>query len=159
MVRHHQLQVGIADGESVADGVDRFAQPLLGHDGGGMGAVQVVQEAAVLALEHLGLGPGRMDDLPLLDDLVGQRAGMDGQLLVGGEQFARALFQQAFRRQPRPPFLRQSFHQVHAAPRRHPAARRRAVRHIRFSALPSRGKVNQDLMETDRVTLAAGRGA
>jgi hypothetical protein len=114
-VRGDQLQVAVEHGESVADGVDRIPQPPFGHHGGGVGAFQIVQEAAVLALQFLGLGPGGMHDLALLDDLVRQRPGMQRQLFVGGEQLARLLLQQPFRCQPPAPFLRQSFRKVHPA--------------------------------------------
>ena len=107
--------LGVKDGKAVADRVDAFAQPPLGHDGGGMGAVKIAQIAQVLPLQPLSLGSCRMGGLALFDHLFGQAARLQRQLLVGREQLAALPFQQALGGQPRPPLLRQPFHHVHAA--------------------------------------------
>ena len=40
---------------------------------------------------------------------------MQRQLFIGGKKLAAFLFQKPFRRQPRAPFLRQTFRKIHAA--------------------------------------------
>ena len=81
-----------------------------------MRPLQIVQEAAVLAFQLFRLGPDGIHHLALFDDLIRQRPRVQGQLFVGGEKFARLLFQQPFRCQAPAPFLRQSFRKVHPAP-------------------------------------------
>jgi hypothetical protein len=72
------------------------------HHRGGVCAFQIAQEAAVLALQLLGLGDRALHHLALFDDLVRQRAGMHGKPLVRGQQLALLVFQQPLRAQAQP---------------------------------------------------------
>jgi len=65
-----------------------------------VGAVKILDETGVLVLERFGLEKGGFHHLALFDDLVRQRARVDRQFFVGGEQFAAFLFEKAFGCQP-----------------------------------------------------------
>ncbi len=117
-VGRDKLLILVEHRETVADGIDRIPQPPLGHDGRGMGVLQVGQETAVLPLQRLGLGQRAAHDLPLFDDLLGERARMQRELLVRREKLALLLLQQPFRRQTPAPLFRQTFPDIHARPRR-----------------------------------------
>ena len=113
---------GVEDGKAVVDGVDRIPQPPLGHHRGGMRAFEIVDEARREALERRGLGARRGGLLALFVELVGDRAGMERELFVRGQQLAAFLFEHPFGRKPRAPLARESL--CHRVPRVHlPAAR------------------------------------
>ena len=130
-VRRDQAQPAVKHGKPVADGVHRIPQPAFGHHRCRVGAVKIGHKAVILVLERLCLAQGRTHDLTLFHDLVRQRARMDRQLFIGGEQLAAFLFQKPLCRQPRAPFPDQTFRKIHHFPakstllpeRRRPAAR------------------------------------
>lgn len=46
----------VEDGEAVVDGFQRIPEPAFGYHGGGMGAVEVFDEAQVLVFQRFGPG-------------------------------------------------------------------------------------------------------
>ena len=115
-IGRNQLVVGVKHGKAVMDGVDCVPKPALCGIDADMGAVKIFDKAQVLVLQHLSFGQGKTHDLTLLDDLVGQRAGVNTKLFVCSEKFPAFLFQQAFGREPCPPFPDQPFRKIHARP-------------------------------------------
>ena len=130
VVGRHQLEIGIKDRKAVLDRVDGIPQPPFGHDGGGMGLVEVLDEARVLAFQHLCLGQGRAGLFAMFDHLIGQRPRVQRQFFIRGKQLAAFLFQQPFRCQPKPSLFRKTFCQIHSThPCPGPSAQGNRVQH------------------------------